>query len=159
MAGGQISVRPWGERSFYAEDRWHNPSASSRRGLSILADRFASAVDVRANDSWYGVHVIPYTAGSRIAGCRFGCPGGNVRMSAAVAARCSCLPRRFAPETVATPIQARGLHNAFRVSDRIYSGSSPDGDEGFAELKRLESRPSSQWTACVRMSRPLDGTA
>jgi len=24
-AGGEISVRPWGERSFYAEDRWHNP--------------------------------------------------------------------------------------------------------------------------------------
>jgi predicted enzyme related to lactoylglutathione lyase len=23
-SGGQISVRPWGERSFYAEDRWHN---------------------------------------------------------------------------------------------------------------------------------------
>jgi catechol-2,3-dioxygenase len=23
--GGQISVQPWGERSFYAEDRWHNP--------------------------------------------------------------------------------------------------------------------------------------
>ncbi len=23
--GGRISVRPWGERSFYAEDRWHNP--------------------------------------------------------------------------------------------------------------------------------------
>jgi len=23
--GGAISVRPWGERSFYAEDRWHNP--------------------------------------------------------------------------------------------------------------------------------------
>jgi hypothetical protein len=23
--GGQISVRPWGERSFYAEDRWQNP--------------------------------------------------------------------------------------------------------------------------------------
>jgi hypothetical protein len=23
--GGQISVRPWGERSFYAEDKWHNP--------------------------------------------------------------------------------------------------------------------------------------
>ena len=22
---GQISVRPWGERSFYAEDNWHNP--------------------------------------------------------------------------------------------------------------------------------------
>jgi hypothetical protein len=23
--GGQISARPWGERSFYAEDKWHNP--------------------------------------------------------------------------------------------------------------------------------------
>jgi hypothetical protein len=23
--GGQISVQPWGERSFYAEDPWHNP--------------------------------------------------------------------------------------------------------------------------------------
>jgi hypothetical protein len=23
--GGQISVRPWGERSFYAEDKWRNP--------------------------------------------------------------------------------------------------------------------------------------
>lgn len=24
-SGGGISVRPWGERSFYAEDKWHNP--------------------------------------------------------------------------------------------------------------------------------------
>lgn len=24
-AGGAISVRPWGERSFYAEDKWRNP--------------------------------------------------------------------------------------------------------------------------------------
>jgi predicted enzyme related to lactoylglutathione lyase len=24
-AGGAISVRPWGERSFYAEDKWKNP--------------------------------------------------------------------------------------------------------------------------------------
>lgn len=23
--GGKISVRPWGERSFYAEDAWGNP--------------------------------------------------------------------------------------------------------------------------------------
>jgi hypothetical protein len=23
--GGEISVRPWGERSFYVEDTWHNP--------------------------------------------------------------------------------------------------------------------------------------
>lgn len=25
VSGGTISVRPWGERSFYVEDRWHNP--------------------------------------------------------------------------------------------------------------------------------------
>ena len=25
QAGGGITVRPWGERSFYAEDRWSNP--------------------------------------------------------------------------------------------------------------------------------------
>jgi predicted enzyme related to lactoylglutathione lyase len=25
VSGGGISVRPWGERSFYAEDEWHNP--------------------------------------------------------------------------------------------------------------------------------------
>jgi predicted enzyme related to lactoylglutathione lyase len=24
-SGGAISVRPWGERSFYAEDKWGNP--------------------------------------------------------------------------------------------------------------------------------------
>jgi predicted enzyme related to lactoylglutathione lyase len=24
-SGGAISVRPWGERSFYAEDKWRNP--------------------------------------------------------------------------------------------------------------------------------------
>jgi predicted enzyme related to lactoylglutathione lyase len=25
VSGGSISVRPWGERSFYAEDKWRNP--------------------------------------------------------------------------------------------------------------------------------------
>src|SRR5215813_972364 len=25
VSGGNISVRPWGERSFYAEDKWNNP--------------------------------------------------------------------------------------------------------------------------------------
>jgi hypothetical protein len=24
-SGGKISVRPWGERSFYAQDPWSNP--------------------------------------------------------------------------------------------------------------------------------------
>jgi protein tyrosine phosphatase (PTP) superfamily phosphohydrolase (DUF442 family) len=39
--------------------------------------------------------------------------------------------------SVANPVETKGLHNAFRVSDQVYSGSSPEGDEGFAELRRL----------------------
>src|SRR4051794_40365147 len=35
------------------------------------------------------------------------------------------------------PLQAEGLQNLFRVSDRVYSGSSPEGDPGFASLERL----------------------
>lgn len=37
------------------------------------------------------------------------------------------------------PVQlsAPGLHNLFRVSERIYSGSSPEGEAGFASLARL----------------------
>ena len=30
--GGQISVRPWGERSFYAEDKWQNPMCFVEEG-------------------------------------------------------------------------------------------------------------------------------
>lgn len=43
-------------------------------------------------------------------------------------------------ESTATPdapLQAEGLHNVLRLSDRIYSGSSPAGDEGFRSLRRL----------------------
>jgi protein tyrosine phosphatase (PTP) superfamily phosphohydrolase (DUF442 family) len=32
---------------------------------------------------------------------------------------------------------AAGLHNVHRVSDKLYSGSSPEGDEGFRSLKEL----------------------
>ncbi|HET6576538.1 MAG TPA: hypothetical protein VFG68_23265 [Fimbriiglobus sp.] len=35
------------------------------------------------------------------------------------------------------PIEAAGLTNAFRLSDRLYSGSSPEGDAGFASLQAL----------------------
>jgi protein tyrosine phosphatase (PTP) superfamily phosphohydrolase (DUF442 family)/cytochrome c556 len=42
-----------------------------------------------------------------------------------------------ARDVVVEPVQAPGLHNAFRVSDRVYSGSSPEGDAGFAALKDL----------------------
>ncbi len=34
-------------------------------------------------------------------------------------------------------VEAEGLHNAFRLSDRLYSGGSPDGDAGFASLQKL----------------------
>ena len=35
------------------------------------------------------------------------------------------------------PLDVSGLHNVFRVSDRIYSGSSPDGDAAFAAIRKL----------------------
>lgn len=35
------------------------------------------------------------------------------------------------------PIDQPGLNHAYRVSDRIYSGGSPEGEAGFAELERL----------------------
>ena len=36
-------------------------------------------------------------------------------------------------ESIHTP----GIHNLFRATDRIYSGSQPEGDEGFAALRKL----------------------
>ena len=42
-----------------------------------------------------------------------------------------------AEEKSATPLTATGLHNAFRVTDRLLSGSQPAGDAAFAELARL----------------------
>lgn len=35
------------------------------------------------------------------------------------------------------PLYADGLHNVFRVTSRIYSGSSPDDDRGFASLREF----------------------
>jgi protein tyrosine phosphatase (PTP) superfamily phosphohydrolase (DUF442 family) len=37
----------------------------------------------------------------------------------------------------AARVEAPGLHNVYRLTDRLYSGSSPEGDAGFASLKRL----------------------
>lgn len=34
-------------------------------------------------------------------------------------------------------LEITGVHNAFRVTDRIYSGSQPEGDEAFAALAKL----------------------
>lgn len=57
-------------------------------------------------------------------------------------AGCSPAPQPSAPESAPAPadpvsLEADGLHNLFRVSDRVYSGSSPEGDAGFASLRRL----------------------
>jgi len=34
-------------------------------------------------------------------------------------------------------VEAPGLHNVFRLTDKLYSGSSPEGDEGFRSLQEL----------------------
>ena len=39
--------------------------------------------------------------------------------------------------SVAQAIEIPGVHNAFRASEKIYSGSQPEGDEAFAAIARL----------------------
>jgi protein tyrosine phosphatase (PTP) superfamily phosphohydrolase (DUF442 family) len=64
---------------------------------------------------------------------RYSCVG-----LALVIAGCGERPTPPAGRAVAVrPVNAPGLSNVFRVSDRIYSGSSPDGDAGFAALHEL----------------------
>src|SRR6516164_9740614 len=36
-----------------------------------------------------------------------------------------------------TKIDAPGLHNVYRITDKLFSGSSPEGDEGFRSLHEL----------------------
>ncbi len=40
-------------------------------------------------------------------------------------------------EEVAQPLKIPGIENAFRVTEKIYSGSQPEGDAAFAELEKL----------------------
>jgi protein tyrosine phosphatase (PTP) superfamily phosphohydrolase (DUF442 family) len=40
-------------------------------------------------------------------------------------------------ERTIEPVEAKGVHNVLRLSERLYSGSSPEGDEGFAALRDL----------------------
>jgi protein tyrosine phosphatase (PTP) superfamily phosphohydrolase (DUF442 family)/cytochrome c556 len=54
----------------------------------------------------------------------------------AVALIGAALPGR-ADQAPATPFTAPGLHNTFRVTDRLISGGQPKGDVAFAELARL----------------------
>lgn len=39
--------------------------------------------------------------------------------------------------SIAMPIEIPGVHNAFRATERIYSGSQPEGDEAFAAIAKL----------------------
>lgn len=42
-----------------------------------------------------------------------------------------------ATNSVAQSIEIPGVHNAFRATERIYSGSQPEGDEAFAAIAKL----------------------
>jgi len=50
---------------------------------------------------------------------------------------CQAKPEGSAIPVEIQPLDGAGLHNVFRVSDRIYSGSSPDGVAGFAAIQQL----------------------
>lgn len=41
------------------------------------------------------------------------------------------------PPPVPERIDAAGLHNVFRIGDRVFSGSSPEGEAGFTSLQKL----------------------
>jgi protein tyrosine phosphatase (PTP) superfamily phosphohydrolase (DUF442 family) len=41
------------------------------------------------------------------------------------------------PPLQPVPMVSTNLQNAFRLSDKLYSGSAPENDSGFAELKRM----------------------
>src|SRR5262245_19124190 len=42
-----------------------------------------------------------------------------------------------ATNSVAQTIEIPGVHNAFRATERIYSGSQPEGNEAFAAIAKL----------------------
>jgi hypothetical protein len=66
----------------------------------------------------------------------------SVGIVAALLSGCSgegpTAPVATAPAAVELgPVRAAGLHNVFRLTDKLCSGSSPDGDEGFQSLQKL----------------------
>src|SRR5438046_447036 len=46
-------------------------------------------------------------------------------------------PKASAEPAVGEKVEAAGLHNVFRISEKLYSGSSPEGEEGFQYLQKL----------------------
>src|ERR1019366_8057433 len=41
------------------------------------------------------------------------------------------------PSPAPAKVEAKGLHNVYRITDKLISGSSPVGDDGFRSLKEL----------------------
>src|SRR5882757_8959774 len=41
------------------------------------------------------------------------------------------------PSDTSTKIEKDGLHNVYRINDKLFSGSSPEGEEGFRSLKEM----------------------
>jgi protein tyrosine phosphatase (PTP) superfamily phosphohydrolase (DUF442 family) len=46
-------------------------------------------------------------------------------------------PRTERSRPAPANVEAPGLHNVYRITDRLYSGSSPDREEGFRSLRKL----------------------
>ena len=46
-------------------------------------------------------------------------------------------PRAAPTNQIPQPIEIPGVHNAFRATDKFYSGSQPEGDAAFAALAKL----------------------
>lgn len=65
----------------------------------------------------------------------------RLKISAVVALVCAAVALAFGAEsttnTPAKPLELPGIHNAFRVTDNLYSGSQPEGDAAFAALAKL----------------------
>lgn len=53
-------------------------------------------------------------------------------------AGCAPQPRAVVPVVPLGPVEREGLHNVFRLTDRVYSGSAPEDERSFESLQDLE---------------------
>jgi len=58
-------------------------------------------------------------------------------LSSALESPSADAPASTATNSIAKSIEIPGTHNAFKVSDRIYSGSQPESDAAFAAIAKL----------------------
>jgi protein tyrosine phosphatase (PTP) superfamily phosphohydrolase (DUF442 family) len=74
-----------------------------------------------------GLHLLVLLVTTMLAGC--GQPSASDTISHK--------PDRASASAPGSPTEYPGLHNVFRITEQLYSGSSPDGDEGFRSLEQL----------------------